>query len=288
MRPHTPSYRRIAVPVLSLACLLTVAACAKGPAHPVMTMPTTKRANTWSGPPSPGTAEAGWPRRPTTQVVFSGSRHSGLVALTFDSNLTTAMIQRLRRGQVRSYDNHAVIDELIALHVPATFFLSGLWMLQYPAETHRIANNLLFEVGTHSFSHRGFRPRCYDLGTLPVTQMSADVLHAERVLARFTDHPSPYFRFPGGCYDRTALAAIAPSGVTVIQYDVASGDAFGTNVAQIVAHTLADTRSGSIVVLHITGGDTAPLTALALPQIVHGLRARGLRPVSISQLLRAT
>ena len=288
MRPHTPSYRRLAVPVLSLACLLTVAACAEGPAHPVMAMPTSKRANTWSGPPSPGTAEAGWPRRPTTQVVFSGSRHSGLVALTFDSNLTTAMIQRLRRGQVRSYDNHAVIDELIALHVPATFFLSGLWMLQYPAETHRIANNLLFEVGTHSFSHRGFRPRCYDLGTLPVTQMSADVMQAVRVLARFTDHPSPYFRFPGGCYDRTALAAIAPSGVTVIQYDVASGDAFGTNVAQIIAHTLADTRSGSIVVLHITGGDTAPLTALALPQIVHGLRARGLRPVSISQLLRAT
>ena len=42
------------------------------------------------------------------------------------------------------------------------------------------------------------------------------------------------------------------------------------------------------MVLHITGGDTAPLTALALPQIVHGLRARGLRPVTISQLLRAT
>jgi peptidoglycan/xylan/chitin deacetylase (PgdA/CDA1 family) len=63
------------------------------------------------------------------------------------------------------------------------------------------------------------------------------------------------------------------------------GDAFGTSVGRIVTHTLAHTRAGSIVVMHITGGDTAPLTARALPAIVAGLRARGLRLVRLSTLL---
>jgi peptidoglycan/xylan/chitin deacetylase (PgdA/CDA1 family) len=73
--------------------------------------------------------------------------------------------------------------------------------------------------------------------------------------------------------------------VQVIQHDVASGDAFGTSVETIVRHTLTQTRAGSIVVLHITDGDTAPLPARALPAIVAGLRARGLRLVRLSTLL---
>jgi len=54
-----------------------------------------------------------------------------------------------------------------------------------------------------------------------------------------------------------------------------------------VTHTLAQTRAGSIVVMHITGGNTAPLTARALPAIVAGLRARGLRLVRLSTMLAA-
>jgi peptidoglycan/xylan/chitin deacetylase (PgdA/CDA1 family) len=107
------------------------------------------------------------------------------------------------------------------------------------------------------------------------------------VLRRFTDHPTPYFRFPGGCYDQAALDAIRPSGVVVIQYDVASGDAFGHSVTAIVDNVLRSTKNGSIVVMHLTGGNTAPLTARALPAIVEGLRARGLTLVKVSELLSA-
>jgi peptidoglycan-N-acetylglucosamine deacetylase len=99
--------------------------------------------------------------------------------------------------------------------------------------------------------------------------------------------PDALLPLPGGCFDRAALRAIAPTGVRVIQYDVASGDAFGTSVERIVRHTLTQARAGSIVVLHITGGDTAPLTARALPAIVAGLRARGLRLVRLSTMLAA-
>ena len=76
--------------------------------------------------------------------------------------------------------------------------------------------------------------------------------------------------------------------MTVVQYDVASGDAFGTSVKAIVANVLEHTQNGSIVVMHLTGGNTAPLTAEALPGVVNGLRGRGFRLVKLSELLASS
>src|SRR5439155_5020950 len=146
-------------------------------------------------------------------------------AVTFDSNMTDEMLRRLDTGAVGSYDDAAVVDELIRLQVPATFFLAGKWVLRYPAETRRLAANPLFELGSHSWSHGAFATPCYRLPPVPTSAMAADVRSSFAVLRRFTDQPVPYFRFPGGCYDAAALRAVAPTGVTVVQYDVASGDA---------------------------------------------------------------
>jgi peptidoglycan/xylan/chitin deacetylase (PgdA/CDA1 family) len=199
--------------------------------------------------------------------------------------MTPFMLRELDSGRVRSFDNTRVIDELDALHVPATFFLSGLWMLRYPAETRRLASDPLFELGSHSYAHRAFHLPCYGLGGLLPGAMAADVQHSEQVLRRFDAAPTRFFRFPGGCYDRRALAEIAATGVIPVQYDVVSGDAFGSSVPAIVQQTLSRVRAGSIVVMHVTGGNTAPLTASALPAIVRGLRARGLQLVRLSTLL---
>jgi len=243
--------------------------------------------------PVPDTAGPAVEPRPTaitrpTRPVAAGSRSQPLVALTFDSNLTPVMISELDRHKVASFDNTAVVDELEQLHVPATFFLAGLWVERYPAEVRRLAMNPLFELGSHSYAHRPFAAPCFGLGhALPVAAMAGDVQKSLDLLRSFTDHPVPYFRFPGGCYDQAALDAIRPTGVTVIQYDVASGDAFGLSVKAIVQHVVESAGNGSIVVLHITGGNTAPLTARALPGIVAGLRGRGFTLVKISDLLAA-
>jgi peptidoglycan/xylan/chitin deacetylase (PgdA/CDA1 family) len=218
-------------------------------------------------------------------VVDHGPRDRPLVALTFDSNLTDRMSAELDRHQVASFDNRRVIDELDALRVPATLFLAGKWMERYPDEVRRLAADPLFELGTHSYAHKAFHVPCYGLARLPTDEMAADVEHAEHVLAGFTDRPTDYFRFPGGCYDQAALRAIAPAHVTVVGYDVASGDAFGHSAAAIVRNVLTSVAGGSIVVMHITGGNTAPLTADALPPIVDGLRSRGFTLVRVSQLL---
>jgi peptidoglycan/xylan/chitin deacetylase (PgdA/CDA1 family) len=221
-------------------------------------------------------------------VYANGRRDRPAVALTFDSNLTDAMIGELNAGKVTSFANVAVIDELDRLQVPATIFLAGKWIERYPDVTRRLAADPLFELGSHSYAHRAYRQPCYGLGTLALPEMEGDVARSEALLRQFTTRPSPYFRFPGGCYDDAALHAIAPAGVTVIQYDLASGDAFGTSVRAIVNNVLANTRNGSIIVMHITGGNTAPLTAYAVPSVVAGLRQRGFQLVKISDLLAPT
>jgi peptidoglycan-N-acetylglucosamine deacetylase len=225
------------------------------------------------------------PPPPMPPVFANGPRDRPAVALTFDSNLTDAMIGELNSGKVASFANVAVIDELDRLQVPATIFLAGKWMERYPDVTRRLAADPLFELASHSYAHRAYHQPCYGLGTLAPPEMAPDVVHSEALLRQFTTRPSPYFRFPGGCYDGAALHAIAPTGVTVIQYDLASGDAFGTSVRAIVSNVLANTHNGSIIVMHITGGNTAPLTAYAVPDVVAGLRQRGFQLVRISDLL---
>jgi peptidoglycan/xylan/chitin deacetylase (PgdA/CDA1 family) len=221
------------------------------------------------------------------EVLDHGSRSRPLVALTFDSNLTSYMERELDSHRVASFDDVAAIDELIGMRVPATFFLSGLWIQRYPGETARLARVPFFELGSHSFAHLAFTPHCYRLGTLAPSQMAADIERSERVLRRLDPSASNLFRFPGGCYDEHGLEAARTAHVQVVQYDVVGGDAFGHSVRRIIDGTLRRVRNGSIVVLHITGGNTAPLTAQALPRIVEQLRARGFSLVTVSQLIAA-
>ncbi|MGX6603465.1 polysaccharide deacetylase family protein [Micromonosporaceae bacterium Da 78-11] len=217
-------------------------------------------------------------------VISHGPRDRKRIALTFDSNMTDAMLRRLASGQVRSYASPAVVDALQKSHTPATFFLAGKWVEAYPDLTRRITADPAFELASHSWSHEGFRPHCYHLGEIPRSAMAADVERSFEVLSAYSDHPSRYFRFPGGCFDQAALAAIAPAGCTVVEYDDVSGDAFGTSPKAIEAATVRQARPGSIVVLHITG-DNARHTGVALPGIIRQLRAQGYDLVTLGDLL---
>jgi peptidoglycan-N-acetylglucosamine deacetylase len=233
--------------------------------------------------PAP-TGRGAVPRGTRPAVVFHGPRDRKRIALTFDSNMTDSMLRKLADGKTGSYANDAVIDELQQLKTPATFFLAGKWVQAYPALTRRIAADPHFEIASHSWAHEGFKSPCYTLGTIPRADMAADVERSFEILAQFTDHPSRYFRFPGGCYDAAALTAIAPVGCTPVEYDDVSGDAFGSSAKTIISKTVAQARPGSIVVLHITKAN-APRTAEALPSIIRQLRARGYELVTLGDLL---
>jgi peptidoglycan/xylan/chitin deacetylase (PgdA/CDA1 family) len=266
-----------ASPQGSAAPQVTGGASARPSPRPVGVPPT-------PGPKSGTKGRIGGTRPGTVPPVIShGPRTRKRIALTFDSNMTDSMVRRIATAHT-DYANEKVVAELQQLNVPATFFLASKWIEAYPALTRQIVADQRFEVASHSWAHAGFRPRCYGLDTLRPDQMAADVEKSFDVLDRYAPNATRYFRFPGGCYDQTALEAIAPVGCTVIQYDVASGDAFGTSPRAIIDTTLSRSQSGSIVVLHITEAN-APFTDEALPTIVKTLRARGYELVTLSDLL---
>jgi peptidoglycan/xylan/chitin deacetylase (PgdA/CDA1 family) len=117
--------------------------------------------------------------------------------------------------------------------------------------------------------------------------MRADVERAYAAFRRVgVADPMPYFRFPGGCYDRPALKALTLTGVTAVQWDVVGGDAFATDAAAVARQVLDGVRPGSVVVLHCTRS-AAPTTERAVRTIVPELRRRGYRFVKVSELIAA-
>lgn len=228
----------------------------------------------------PGATRPGLP----PPVVDHGPRTGNKVALTFDADMTDAMLEQLRTGRVRSYANLRIIELLEREQVPATFFLTGKWVQRYPDLTRRLAGNPRFELANHSFGHLAFTPDCYGLPRIPASQMTRDVARTFDLVTAYGGRQTRYFRFPGLCHDRAALAALAPLGVTVVDGDVVSGDPFATAWRPIVRAVLDRVRPGSVVVLHVTEANAA-MTDEALPHILAGLTARGLVPAPLSEVL---
>jgi len=218
--------------------------------------------------------------------VTHGPRTGNAVALTFDADMTTGMLAKLASGQARSYANLKVIELLERESVPATFFLTGMWVQKYPEVTARLAANPRFELANHTWSHRAYTADCYHLPRVPRVEIAAELERTFDIIKPYGGNQTRYFRFPGLCYNAAALVAIAPVGVTVVQADVVSGDPQATAWEPIVRAVLTKVQPGSIVVLHVTE-DNARMTDEALPHILAGLREKGLRPVRLSELLTA-
>ncbi|MGW4501357.1 polysaccharide deacetylase family protein [Micromonospora sp. NPDC004336] len=240
-----------------------------------------------AGAPTPAAIVPGaTPRGSRPPVVDHGPRTGNKVALTFDADMTDAMRYQLRSGAVRSYANLKIIDLLEREQVPATFFLTGKWVEQYPAVTRRLAANPRFELANHTYGHLAFTPDCYGLPRIAEREMTADVARTFDVVSAYGGRQTRYFRFPGLCHDRKALAALAPLGLTVVDGDVVSGDPFAKSWRPVVRAALDGVRPGSVIVLHVTEAN-APMTDEALPHILAGLAERGLEPAPLSEVLGA-
>jgi len=245
--------------------------------------------------PSPSSSSA---RTPThapgpaglTPVFEHGPRTGGTkdgkpVALTFDADMTADQGPRAASGE--RFDNPGLIAALRELKVPATVFMTGRWAEEYPDEARSIGRDPRFEIANHSYSHYAYTDDCYGLPTVSKDRMRPDL---ERAYAAFekagVPNPMPYFRFPGGCYDKAALEELSATGVTAVQWDVVSGDAFATDADAVTRQVLDGVRPGSVVVMHCTRS-AAPVTEEVVRAVVPELRRQGYRFVKVSELVGA-
>jgi peptidoglycan/xylan/chitin deacetylase (PgdA/CDA1 family) len=168
----------------------------------------------------------------------------------------------------------SILSTLDAADVDATFFCPGEQVLASPALARRTVSQGNV-VGSHGWDHA-------DLTTLPYDEITRRLQLDERAWWRTARTTAvPFLRPPYGEVDAETLRAAGATGYRwVVLWDDDPADWQRPGATEIAARALSGVRAGSIVVLHVLDQ-----TAAALPSILRGLHARGLRPVTVSELL---
>jgi peptidoglycan/xylan/chitin deacetylase (PgdA/CDA1 family) len=197
--------------------------------------------------------------------VVRGPSDTDHVALTFHTDGPTSMVT-------------AVLDLVEERDLVITTFIVGSWLASNPAMGRRIVDGG-HDIANHTTTHPSFE-------SLTPAQMATEIEGCRATLEQATGTPGRWFR-PSGTDNgidspsAAALAAAGEAGYTVIGYDIDPLDYKDPGAKAVTDRTLAETVGGSIVSLHMGHQGTID----ALPAILDGLEAKGLKPVSLSTLL---
>ncbi|MFT4288649.1 polysaccharide deacetylase family protein [Nocardioides sp.] len=181
------------------------------------------------------------------------------VALTFDDGPgpdTERLLSYLRKGKVR-----------------ATFFMLGQQVKAYPKVAKDVAR-AGHEIGVHTWDHQ-------DLTRLSKADVAAELGDTVRIIGKDTGVTPTLLRPPYGATNARVEAAAARAHLAVALWDVDTLDWKTRSTQATIASALHDTRRGSIVLIH----DIHATSVAAVPAIIRGLRHRGYRFVTVSQLL---
>lgn len=185
------------------------------------------------------------------------------VALTFDVTWGDTELKKM----LASLDSEGV---------KATFFVGGSWVQNYPQGLQAL-ERAGHEVGT-------LGQRIVDLTQLPAGQVSRQLLGAQDTAQQVLGHRVRLFRPPlAGRHNEAVLAAARGAGLVTVTYSLDSGDWRDTPAAKLVRGVVRGAKRGDIVLL--TASDFNRQTAVALPEVIKGLKARGFKLVTVSQLL---
>ena len=203
---------------------------------------------------------------PHNAIVARRGVRPPLVALSFDDGpvpgATRRILAFLRRERAH-----------------ATFFEIGRRARRHP-EIVRAQLAAGHEVASHTWSHRRLVP-------LTRGALLTEIVDGATALQRVTGRRPNLFRSPHGYFDRRVSAAVAAAGLRLIGWDIAiDSAAYGRDTRAAARLVLDRVRPGSIVLAHDLpkGGPRAiAVLSIVLPQ----LRRRGLRVVTVSELLRA-
>ncbi len=217
-----------------------------------------------------GGVEAGAPESApaATFAIRAVSTREPVVALTFDACAT------LR--QPNGFDRR-VFEVLAAEQIPATLYLSGRWVEKHPGAARAIAAAPFIELGNHSYSH----PR---LTLVRKERLRWQIRSTNRLLEKKLGRRPLTLRPPAGAWNAKVIAAANREHLPVVTWSVVSGDVGGhVPPARMVQSVLDQAKPGAIIIFHINRRE--PYTKKALPGVIAGLREKGFRFVTVSQLL---
>jgi peptidoglycan-N-acetylglucosamine deacetylase len=190
-----------------------------------------------------------------------------VVALTFDDGPAPA-------------GSDSILAALEREGVRATFFFTGAELSENPALGARFVR-AGHELGNHTYSHERMLLKSPGF-------VRREIESTDSLIRRTGYAGDIHFRPP---YGKKLLALpwyLHRTHRRTIMWDVEpdSDPAVGASAERIVEHVVDRVRPGSIVILHVMYPSRRE-SLRAVPGIVRGLRARGYRFVTVSELLRS-
>jgi peptidoglycan/xylan/chitin deacetylase (PgdA/CDA1 family) len=194
--------------------------------------------------------------------ITHGPRTRPAVALTFHGQGDPRMAGRL-------------LTELSAGGARVTVMAVGAWLATQPAIARRILDDG-HELGNHTEHHLA-------IAAMTGPEAYAEIDGCAQTLRRLTGSRGTWFR-PSQTEHSTALIrreARRAGYPTCLSYDVDSLDYTDPPAGAVVHTTLSAVGNGSIVSMHF--GHAATIAAIG--PILDGLRTRGLRAVTMTELV---
>lgn len=183
------------------------------------------------------------------------------IALTFDDGPSGRFTSRL-------------LDGLAERDVPATFFLCGYRVDQYPKLTARIAQDG-HEIGTHGYAHKFF-------SEMSAQDVQRDLAAAQESILAASGQEPTLLRPPGGIFCKKTLQTSVCAGMPVILWSIDPEDWRRTDSDAITAQIVREAENGDIILMH----DMSDSSVDAALKVIDELRGQGFVFVTVSELAR--
>jgi len=216
------------------------------------------------------------------ESVSGVNRHietsSKIIALTFDA---------CGGGGKGNGYNKPLIDFLRAKKVPATLFVSGKWIDANPKTFGELAKDTLFEIENHGLHHKpcAIKGECkYGIKGTATPGDAFDEMEANAIkIERITGRKPKFYRSATAYTDEASVRIAATAGITVVSFEILSGDAIPDTPAQeLETNITKKAKPGAIVIMHFNHPESNLLKAIQ--KVVPQLRRRGYRFVKLEGL----
>ncbi|TMV84540.1 polysaccharide deacetylase [Thioclava sp. BHET1] len=193
------------------------------------------------------------------------------VALTFDA--------------CDGHTDHRILDLLLTEEIPATIFVSGLWLRRNGPDFARLLSRPdLFEIGDHGLHHHAAIDRDLRLWGVPSAGspqgVATEVTGGTELILKAGGPRPRWFRGATALYTQSAMTEIRALGYRIAGFSI-NGDQGASLGATEVRRRYLSAAAGDVLISHINQPHRPAGNGVVAG--IHALRSRGYRFVRLSE-----
>lgn len=198
-----------------------------------------------------------------SNVYKSNERAGKKIALTFDDGPHPIITGR-------------ILDILERYSVPATFFVVGQNVENYPKAFERLANSGC-EIGNHTFSHR-------NVGNMSESELLSEIERTERAIEGVSHRHTLLLRPPEGHFGDVVRRVSVVRGYDIVLWSIDTLDWAHTSADTMAQKVLSSVSCGDIILMHdytSGGAHTCEALEIMIPRLIE----MGYEFVTVSELI---